>query len=198
MQIDASKVRAERQRRALSQEHRAEVAGLSLRTIQRVESAGTASFETARALAAVLQIDVAALRGAPRWRVVRNWHYAGIAASLILACGAFFARDAIAGEVQLDVGVYVNNQQLGQHQGLTAEGKSAEFRHDGQARVFVSPHVTQDGRILLSIRLEEPVGSRWVQVAEPRMLVFDGDEAIVSFTSDKGTVFKVTIRPRQV
>src|SRR5688500_16979022 len=96
MQIDASKVRAERERQAWSQEHLAEVAGLSLRTIQRVESAGTASFETARALAAVFQVDVAALRGASRRRVVRKWHYAGIAASLILACGVFFARDASA------------------------------------------------------------------------------------------------------
>ena len=30
------------------------------------------------------------------------------------------------------------------------------------------------------------------------MVVFDGDEAVVNFTSDKGAVFKVTIRPRQV
>ena len=38
MQIDASKIRAGRERRAWSQEQLAEVSGLSLRTIQRVET----------------------------------------------------------------------------------------------------------------------------------------------------------------
>jgi transcriptional regulator with XRE-family HTH domain len=198
MQIHAAKVRTERERRAWSQEHLAEVAGLSLRTIQRVENTGVASYESARALAAVFQTEVAALREVTRRPLARQWRYAGVAALLVLAFGAFFARDARAGEVLLDVAVAINNQQLGQHQTVANEGKSAEFRHDGQARVFVSPHVTQDGKILLSIRLEEPAGSRWVEVAEPRMLVLNGAEAVVNFTSDKGTVFRVTIRPRRV
>ena len=197
MQIDALKVRTERERRAWSQEHLAEVAGLSLRTIQRVETAGSASFETARALAAVFEMEVAALREAPGVVKARSWRYAALAASILLACGAFFTRDAQAGDVLLVVDISVNNRHLGLHQTAAPEGKSAEFRHDGQARVFVSPRVTQDGKILLSVRLEEPSGSRWVEVAEPRMLVLDGDEALVNFTSDKGTVFRVSIRPRR-
>ena len=59
MQIDASKVRAGRERRAWSQEQLAEVTGLSMRTIQRVETSGAASFETAKAIAAVYESDVA-------------------------------------------------------------------------------------------------------------------------------------------
>ena len=52
MQIEPSRIRSERERRAWSQEHLAESSGLSLRTVQRVEKSGAASFETARALAA--------------------------------------------------------------------------------------------------------------------------------------------------
>ena len=62
MQIDPNRIRTEREHRAWSQEHLAEAAGISLRTIQRVETTGAASFETARSLAAVLGVDVADLR----------------------------------------------------------------------------------------------------------------------------------------
>ena len=65
MKIDSSYIKAQRARRAWSQEHLAEVTGLGLRTIQRIEKTGAASYESARALAAVFEMDVAELRVAP-------------------------------------------------------------------------------------------------------------------------------------
>ncbi len=62
MRIDPKKIRAERERRAWSQEHLATVSGLGLRTIQRIEKTGAASFESARALASVFEVRVADLR----------------------------------------------------------------------------------------------------------------------------------------
>ena len=62
MRIDSKRIRAERERRAWSQEHLATVSGLGLRTIQRIEKTGAASFESARALAAVFEVSVADLR----------------------------------------------------------------------------------------------------------------------------------------
>jgi transcriptional regulator with XRE-family HTH domain len=62
MKIDSKLIRAEREKRGWSQEHLANVAGLSLRTIQRIENAGSASFESATALASVLAVEVADLR----------------------------------------------------------------------------------------------------------------------------------------
>ena len=62
MRIDSRKIRAERETRAWSQEHLATVSGLGLRTIQRIEKTGAASFESARALAAVFEVSVADLR----------------------------------------------------------------------------------------------------------------------------------------
>jgi len=62
MRIDSSYIKAQRARRAWSQEHLAEVSGLGLRTIQRIEKTGAASYESARSLAAVFEIDVAKLR----------------------------------------------------------------------------------------------------------------------------------------
>jgi len=201
MQIDSNRVKAERERRAWSQEHLAAAAGLSLRTVQRVETAGSASNETARALASVLEVDLVALRAPlvlPSARRARGWRYAAVAASAVLVLGVLFTRAAQAGDVQLDVGVTLNKEKLSQSQIVAAEGKSAEIKLDKQVRVFVNPIVTKDGSVLLSIRLEEPSGSRWVEIGEPKIMVADGTEGLVKVTSPKGNVFEIAIRPRRM
>ena len=208
MQIDASKVRAGRERRAWSQEQLAEVTGLSLRTIQRVETSGSASFETAKAIAAVFESDVASLQplvevpavASPSARTAGpRWRYLGLAASVAMtALGVLFMRDAHAGEVLLDVVLKRNTIELGQHQLVATEGKSAEMRHEGEVRVFVNPIVTEDGSILLSMRIEEPSGTRWVEIGEPRILVLNGNEGQVKVTSPKGNVYNIVIRPRRM
>jgi transcriptional regulator with XRE-family HTH domain len=83
MKLDSALIRQERETRAWSQEHLAEVTGLALRTIQRIESTGSASYESASAIAAVFGLSVASLRGvaiepavptrrAPQWV---TWHH---------------------------------------------------------------------------------------------------------------------------
>lgn len=208
MQIDASKVRAGRERRAWSQEQLAEVTGLSLRTIQRVETSGAASFESAKAIAAVYESDVASLQPqlevpvvAPPMARMRapRWRYLGLAASLTLsALGVLLMQDAHAGEVMLDVVLKRNSIELGQHQLVATEGKSSEMRHEGEVRVFVNPIVTEDGSILLSMRIEEPSGTRWVEIGEPRIMVLNGNEGQVKVTSPKGNVYQISIRPRRM
>jgi transcriptional regulator with XRE-family HTH domain len=75
VRVDSNLIRSERENRGWSQGHLAEVAGLSLRTIQRIEKTGSASFESVTALASVLSVDVAALRAnesePPRRRAIR-------------------------------------------------------------------------------------------------------------------------------
>jgi transcriptional regulator with XRE-family HTH domain len=207
MQLNSNRIRTGRERRAWSQEHLAEVAGLSLRTIQRVETSGSASFETAKSLAAVLEVEVSTLRappesvqpGPPRHRrEVRGLRYLGVAATLLIALGVFFMRDAVAGEVMLVVALELNNERLGQHQLVANEGKSAEIRLAGQVRLLVNPMITSDGSILLSMTIEEPSGSRWVEVGEPRIMVANGNQGEVKVTSSKGNVYRIQIRPRRM
>jgi transcriptional regulator with XRE-family HTH domain len=62
MKLDAAVIRQEREKRAWSQEHLANVTGLALRTIQRIEATGSASYESAGAIAAVYGLPVTALR----------------------------------------------------------------------------------------------------------------------------------------
>ena len=58
---DTAKIKSWRQERQWSQEHLAHLAGIGLRTLQRVENGGPASSETLRALAAAYDVDVMAL-----------------------------------------------------------------------------------------------------------------------------------------
>ena len=75
VRVDSNLIRTERENRGWSQGHLAEVAGLSLRTIQRIEKTGSASFESLTALASVFSMEVAALRAnestLPRARAIR-------------------------------------------------------------------------------------------------------------------------------
>ena len=57
MQIDPSRLKQLREQRAWSQEHLATVSGLSVRTIQRLETSGAASHESRLALAAAFGLD---------------------------------------------------------------------------------------------------------------------------------------------
>jgi hypothetical protein len=86
------------------------VSGLGLRTIRRIESTGNASYESARALAAVLELDVARLRVAEPRRAARRGLWllrpmAGLTAAAILAA-VLVARNGFADEVRLDFTPY--------------------------------------------------------------------------------------------
>jgi transcriptional regulator with XRE-family HTH domain len=62
VQVDGELVRTERERRAWSQEHLASAAGIGVRTVQRIEASGVASYETLRAISAALEMPVSTLR----------------------------------------------------------------------------------------------------------------------------------------
>lgn len=58
---DAAKIRRWREERHWSQEHMAELAGIGLRTVQRIENGEQASRDSLTALAAAFQVDALAL-----------------------------------------------------------------------------------------------------------------------------------------
>jgi transcriptional regulator with XRE-family HTH domain len=61
-QVVASNIRLLREHRAWTQEHLAQVAGVTTRTVQRVESGEGVQVDTLQALAAALDVDVPSLR----------------------------------------------------------------------------------------------------------------------------------------
>ena len=93
MKIDGDKVRGLRERKAWSQEHLATVAGLSVRTVQRVESEGSGLPETRLALAGALGVTAAELMGEAGPGAVPNarWGWIGWATGVTASLtGTFF------------------------------------------------------------------------------------------------------------
>ena len=61
MKVDPARIRAMRMDKAWSQEHLASLAGLSVRTIQRIETSGMISLESMMAIASAFDVEVQAL-----------------------------------------------------------------------------------------------------------------------------------------
>ncbi len=59
--LNTSKIKTWREERCWSQEHVAEISGISLRTVQRIENGAAASRESVMALAAAFNVDASAL-----------------------------------------------------------------------------------------------------------------------------------------
>lgn len=83
MQINAELVKQQRQLRGWTQQHLSEITGISVRTIQRVETQGQGSHETISALASVFEIQRSLLvvlaptqpmqRSRISWPVIASW-----------------------------------------------------------------------------------------------------------------------------
>ena len=90
---DAEKIKRWREERHWSQEHLAELAGLGLRTIQRIENGEAASQDSLRALAAAYNVDVMALAVDQEAEIARSKRQqnAKAVAALRLSLGIHFA-----------------------------------------------------------------------------------------------------------
>ena len=150
MQVDSGLIRSEREKRAWSQEHLAKLAGLGLRTIQRIESAGAASYESVSAIASVLSIPLADLRIAeptkqPLMRL-SNWRVrlAAVGAACV-ACvlSILLVRIAVADELLLDVGVSWNEEDERAVRVLAEEGEDAEIRIDDVVMIVIVPVIVR-------------------------------------------------------
>jgi transcriptional regulator with XRE-family HTH domain len=215
VKIDSSYIREQRERRAWSQEHLAEVTGLGLRTIQRIEKTGAASYESARSLAAVFGIDVAELRVAvktppPRRRSgVPLRSLLGGLAALVTGGALFFASNSFADQVLMDVGMTLNTLLPGsaaietrvwKTQVLVDEGTLVPNVNDlrlEQLRFSIVPDVQDDGRIMLALRIFERRGDAEVLLSEPRLLSADGEEAGIEVSLAEGRSLRLAITARR-
>src|SRR5262245_7106622 len=95
MKIDADTVRTLREEKSWSQEHLASAAGLSVRTVQRVESDGFGSAETRLALAGALGVPVGSLLPVIQTAVGAHARHGSIAVFLVWGIGAVCSSGAI-------------------------------------------------------------------------------------------------------
>ena len=209
MNVDRNLVKTERHRRAWSQEHLAEVSGLSLRTIQRIEKTGIASYESANSLASIFSIDVADLRNqrglqepSIGWRTANRGALGATGLALLAAISLFTVTSTFAEPLLLDFDISRKNvtnddedRQIGQL--VTETGKAAEIRMDGELRFVVVPTIEDDGRVLLAAEVYEFIDGDYVLLAEPKLITADREEAEIRISSDSGSLFRFLIVPHK-
>lgn len=213
MKVDSSYVKAQREQRAWSQEHLAEVTGLGLRTIQRIESAGTASYESARSLAAVFGVDVADLRdprepaGGPRISVPLR-PLLGVLAALVTGVALLVATRSFADQVLIDLGVRRDMTLPGSDAIDTSQRYTQFIVDEGtllpdvnalrfeELRLTIVPKLLPDGEILIEMQVFEQKGDVELLVSAPRLIVHDGEKAEV-VTGDAARSFHFSITPRR-
>ena len=212
MKVDSSYIKRERERRAWSQEHLAEVTGLGLRTIQRIEKTGAASYESARSLAAIFGVDVAKLRvedarPAARRLGVRARPFLAALAAVVTGGALVYATQSFADDrVLMDVSTVIKRpvtsstgvpgQDIGEWktQVIVDDGTLMPDLHLKEFRFSIVPHVQDGGRILLEIGVFERYGTEEIVLGRPRLIALNGETAEVEVDAGDARTLRLSIK----
>jgi transcriptional regulator with XRE-family HTH domain len=179
MKINQETLRRMREQRAWTQSHLAELADLSLRTVQRIERSGDASMESASALAAALNMELAVLLEtpsatdqalpvkSPRYTV---WGVLGAMGCAIVALGWW--SSAAAEQVMVSLSIQTPDNVYSNMQLLNEIGKQSELELDKQFRMVFTT-ARQGEHLLLSANIYQLVENEYRLFANPAILVED-------------------------
>lgn len=202
MRIHSDIIRKEREIRAWSQEHLATVSGLGLRTIQRIEETGSASFESVQALASVLSVNIAELRVENRPLdtargsvLLHRTILSAVAVSVAAISAVFITRTADAEQVMLELTISLNGEQRGEGLMLTEEGEDAEIRVAELASFVLAPTIRDDDTVSLEIQVLLFQDSDFVLVTQPEIATGNHEEAEIVINSENGDSYSFLVTP---
>lgn len=190
MKINKEILRRERELRAWTQSHLAEVADLSMRTVQRIERTGDVSMESAGALAAALDIDLAVLMEAPiasdeitpaKSRPYKLWSAIGVISSVLVAAGWW--SSAAAEQVMVSLSIETSGRVYSDMMLLNEIGKESEMKLDDQFRMLFTTN-RQGEHLLINAKIYNLVDDELI--SSPAMLVEDQKPASMHVTFPDG------------
>lgn len=187
MQVDAQLIRNERLKRAWSQEQLAQVSGLGMRTVQRIENGGNASLETIKALSAVLELPVETLLAhtspslanppSPnRPSLFKPWRAfaTGCVTTLITTGGFVSMQGAFAEEIALDFAFSMNDEEVTKSRVSGEAGEEVVVTVDGFSFHFI-PSITDEGHVLINAKIYK----NGQPLAMPRITTLNGQPAVM-------------------
>ncbi len=202
MHVNSERIKLERKKKAWSQEHLAEASGLGLRTIQRIETSNSASFESVKSISATLGIALSEII-VDRSQVtllrkmdVGRRTVVGVFCTALLGLGAIvFGTQSFADQIMLDIGITLNDESEEEGSLLTKDGKDAEMRMDEIVRFVVVPTIQEDGRVLLTTKVYEYQNGDYVLIGEPKLLIKNNNEAEIRMTMNSGDQVRFQVTP---
>ena len=199
MRIDPDFVKSERQKRGWSQEQLAALAGLGVRTIQRLESTGVASNESARSLASVFEVPLARIQVEKHPPITLRAKLAAAASllTLILVSSILLIPTANASAVGLTVVVFSEVSGVS-NLGLDLDdGQQTEIKLEKDLRLLVTPKLQKDGLVLVSIELYGWDGADYKLVSQPKVLMRDKARSRVQVKLPNGKIVSIEMTPER-
>jgi len=212
MQLDETWLRQQRATRAWSQEHLARASGLGLRTIQRIESTGVASAESALALAAVFDASISEIvvRVDPPVtddRPIKKWHRRRLTfATAILS--TFFAllfigRTAVAEQVELAIAVSVNGATLDEKSVVAETGQHNAQQFGKNVRTVVSPELVEIAgtqKLAISMQIfEVNTNGGQTLIGSPELLYIDGANWEIKVdNAPSGKIYRLVVQAQEL
>jgi hypothetical protein len=198
LKLDSTVIKTERGKRGWSQEQLAAAAGLGVRTVQRMESSGTASAESAKCLAAVFEMPLADLVIKRRAVQVRAGVWAAAATACVTVVSSlFFVSRANATNV-IAMAVVLGTETTGESR-MNVEvnsGQQTEIRLERDLRLLLTPTKRGDGSIALSAELYGWDGREFTLVGRPRLLMRQDVETRLQLGLHNGRTARISITPR--
>jgi transcriptional regulator with XRE-family HTH domain len=204
MQLNKDQLRRERELRAWSQSHLAEVAGLSMRTVQRIETSGSASLESAKAIAAAFDTQVEALlaQGAPavensgveKGSLIKRLS-ALVAAFAVATAGFGWWSQAYADQIMVDLAVSEGERSIASVHLLNEAGESSEANVNDRIKVKVISTKQNDGNVFVDAQVYFHNGKTFELSANPKLLVANKQSAAVSVNGLEGQKFHFIFTP---
>ncbi|WP_444916134.1 helix-turn-helix transcriptional regulator [Microbulbifer sp. TRSA007] len=198
VKVNSKKIIKLRTTRAWSQQQLADVASLSLRTIQRIEKSGNASQDSIKAISSAFSlkpIDII-LQENPKISMAKQGRKYLTA---ILALGTtllLYTSLSSASPIMLKVDASTRNENLASVRLLNNEGDESEIQIENTLRFEVSAEQVSENQIRLQTKIYEfGASSGYKQIARPILVTGFNQAAEVEFKTSNGTPFKIQITP---
>lgn len=184
VRIDPEIVRQERHNRGWSQLHLATVTGLGLRTVQRMEQTGAASYESAQALAACFEIPLDGLAAAeraaeerPRGFIARRTAVLGMASSFAAGALLMTMHGVAAEDIFLDLGVSVPSaaNEL-RTQVYLDDGERFEYALPRGYRIAITPKIAADDTVRFEFEIYDDSQEPARLISQPAIVTMNGKE----------------------
>ncbi len=191
MKINNKKIIEERKNRSWSQQQLADVANLSLRTVQRIENTGHASYGSTQAVVESLSLDskTLSMRSANR----KNKLLITILSAL---SGLLLYSLASAKPVMLDINIVSGDKNLAQVHLLNKAGEESEVRIDNLIKVIFKAEIIKENKLRISVQAYEfSSGAGYRLMGSPIIISNNKQMSGVKFDSSSGSGYQISITP---
>ncbi len=199
MKINKDRLRREREQRAWTQSHLAEIADLSMRTVQRIERTGDASMESASALAAALNLELAVLLEAPPGAdncvAPKSCRYQWFAAAgvlgVVITLGWWSTASADPVKISLLINAEKGASSRGAMEFTSTPGEQKQIEFAQQFRLQVSTAHKAQG-LLIATQVYDYINGDYRLVSSPAILVGDNQLSAIQISTQSSGHLELT------